>query len=532
MAKGELDADSVFLSNLAVLMDSKKKKYKLRTVTGRMAANALSLDGNPPLADPEKLLTENQDDKWYQHRGSFSNHMIAIHMDRFTGKPHHYLPAESFHAELPNERSYPFADSLTIPLEYRLLALTKFQGMADYLFPHKYLTDRNLDSVVLEMIPAFISCASRTEYEILLLKLSASLNDTHSSPFSRQVKNRAAIFRNGFIPPFDYQVFDEGIVITDTIIGKTCAAAGLKRGDLITHINAVPVKKIIDTLASLISVSNHSTLLYRLSAMSTNFMWRSSVPDFTLTVNGSAHRVRFTSSKDPDYEQLVNYIRRQLQPPVTPQPEITSDGIAIFRSEQFASMYENVDDTLIDRHIDSLLALAANQKAIIFDMRKFIDWGGLLYTYVPRYFAAAPHHFADYYMINRNRLGTYVRKWQPDTYLADSLAYRNKPYKGKVVILTGPGTLSQTEWNTMSLQKLFPQAVTIGTPSAGADGDEKIMNLPGGYKLPFTGNAIFYPDGTPAQRKGVKVDRLIPRTPASVLKADAVMEAAIGYIIE
>lgn len=195
-------------------------------------------------------------------------------------------------------------------------------------------------------------------------------------------------------------------------------------------------------------------------------------------------------------------------------------------------MYEDVEDALIDRHIDSLLELAAKQKAIIFDMRKFIDWGGFLYTYVPRYFASEPHHFADYYMMNRNTLGTYIRKWQPETYLADGLAYLNKPYKGKVVILTGPGTLSQTEWNVMSLQKLFPQAITIGTQSAGADGDEKVLNLPGGYKFNFTGNAIFYPDGTPAQRKGVKIDRLVPRTPASVMEGNAVMAEAMRYLAD
>lgn len=36
--------------------------------------------------------------------------------------------------------------------------------------------------------------------------------------FYRQLKNRAAIFRNAFIPPFSYEVFDKGILITDTIV--------------------------------------------------------------------------------------------------------------------------------------------------------------------------------------------------------------------------------------------------------------------------------------------------------------------------
>lgn len=43
----------------------------------------------------------------------------------------------------------------------------------------------------------------------------------------------------------------------------------------------------------------------------------------------------------------------------------------------------------------------------------------------------------------------------------------------------------------MSLQHIFPQSVTMGQRTAGADGDVTKVNLPGDYVLEFTGNGIF-----------------------------------------
>ena len=64
----------------------------------------------------------------------------------------------------------------------------------------------------------------------------------------------------------------------------------------------------------------------------------------------------------------------------------------------------------------------------------------------------------------------------------------------------------------MFLQHVFPQSLTIGTQTAGADGDIVRLTLPGGHKLEFSGNAIFYPNHREIQRKGVKIDKIIEPT--------------------
>ena len=82
-------------------------------------------------------------------------------------------------------------------------------------------------------------------------------------------------------------------------------------------------------------------------------------------------------------------------------------------------------------------------------------------------------------------------------------------YSGKVFIIVNPETRSASEWYTMSLQKIFPQSITIGQQTAGADGDVVKVNLPGNYLLEFTGNGIFYPDNSQTQQTGVRIDEVI-----------------------
>jgi hypothetical protein len=55
--------------------------------------------------------------------------------------------------------------------------------------------------------------------------------------------------------------------------------------------------------------------------------------------------------------------------------------------------------------------------------------------------------------------------------------------------------------------------------------------LPGGYAFPFSGNAIFYPDGTQAQRKGVKINKVVYPALDDITKGeDTQLKAALQWI--
>ena len=84
-------------------------------------------------------------------------------------------------------------------------------------------------------------------------------------------------------------------------------------------------------------------------------------------------------------------------------------------------------------------------------------------------------------------------------------------YKGKVVILVNASTQSSAEYTAMAFQSI-PGAVTIGSTTAGADGNVSEIMLPGGIRTMISGIAVLYPDGTEMQRKGIKIDRKVQPT--------------------
>ena len=61
-----------------------------------------------------------------------------------------------------------------------------------------------------------------------------------------------------------------------------------------------------------------------------------------------------------------------------------------------------------------------------------------------------------------------------------------------------------------------PGVVTIGSTTAGADGNISEIILPGGLRTVISGISVLYPDDTETQRKGVKIDRVVKPTIAGI----------------
>ena len=107
----------------------------------------------------------------------------------------------------------------------------------------------------------------------------------------------------------------------------------------------------------------------------------------------------------------------------------------------------------------------------------------------------------------------------------------NKLFKGQIVLLVNACTQSMAEYFTMFLQT-NSEVVTLGSQTAGADGDVTRIQLPYA-SFNITGAGICYPDGTNAQRNGVKIDMLVEPS-AEGLKhgVDEQLQAAINYLNE
>jgi len=79
--------------------------------------------------------------------------------------------------------------------------------------------------------------------------------------------------------------------------------------------------------------------------------------------------------------------------------------------------------------------------------------------------------------------------------------------------------------------RVAPEAVVIGSQTAGADGNVSRINLPGGIKTMISGIGVYYPDGTETQRIGIVPDIEIKPTIAGFREGtDELLEKAIEVI--
>ena len=77
-----------------------------------------------------------------------------------------------------------------------------------------------------------------------------------------------------------------------------------------------------------------------------------------------------------------------------------------------------------------------------------------------------------------------------------------------------------------------PQAVVVGSTTAGADGNVSPIPLPGGLRTLISGIGVFYPDKTPTQRVGIVPDLVVTPTIQGIREGrDEVLEVALRHIL-
>jgi C-terminal processing protease CtpA/Prc len=540
LASGVVDADSAFLTQLPVI-DEAKTPAAFNAVIGALlkTLNAAVKLSPAKVTNQGKVLTQNVDYSWYK-KDKFLSPAVAgqlgfIYNHRHTANDHYYYTPMHYVAELPHEKKYEFADSINVPYAYRMLAFAKIQAVVDYLYPHKYMMDNNWTTTVKKYIPLFAQAKTRLTYETLLLKLSANLEDTHSFSFYEGMKNRAGILHNVQYSPFDYTIVSgEQVLVTKIIIPEFCTRAGIKPGDIITAVNGKSMAGRINELSQLISASNRNALIYRIGIYQNNLLFATGGVTAKLTYkrNGVLKTTNIEWAGQLQKSLIVAYLNSKPAKNQSIQLAYAAPDIALFNIGDIVRYALNIPEDRIDASIDSILNLAANAKGIIFDMRGYPQWGGFMYAYVYKKFATSANAVhAQYYALNKQDIGTFRLLPETSVYHTTDFKPEGQPVKGKIIIIVNSETLSLSEFQTMQLQQTFPNSITIGEQSAGADGDEKMLPLPGGYDFNFTGNSIRYPDGTAAQRLGVKINKVVHPTVADILQdKDTLMQNAIDII--
>jgi C-terminal processing protease CtpA/Prc len=179
----------------------------------------------------------------------------------------------------------------------------------------------------------------------------------------------------------------------------------------------------------------------------------------------------------------------------------------------------------------AIMAKFKDTKAIIIDLRCY-PGGFMPFELTGRYFIPDKFQFVDFTTPVHHIPGYYQKLGIERELRKYGIKFKGNKnyYKGMVVVLVNEWTQSSAEYQTMAFQAT-PNCVVVGSQTAGADGNVSSLPLPRNIRTLFSGLGVFYPDGTNAQRAGVRIDHYVEPTIEGIRQGrDEVLEKALEII--
>ncbi|SFH19665.1 C-terminal processing protease CtpA/Prc, contains a PDZ domain [Pontibacter chinhatensis] len=378
----------------------------------------------------------------------------------------------------------------------RLLTLFRYWNIVEYFFPYKYQMDTNWDEVLSNMIPKFLHPKTELEYQLAILELVVSIDDSHAGYYNDTI---AAYFGHYWMPAH-FKLIDKRAIITGFYNDFLARVDDIRIGDIITRVDGQEVEGIFSQKEKYISGSNIS---------------RKKLNAFHSIFNGSSDSVQIEFIRNN--QTATKTIKRYLLDELNPKAK---------EAEKFKILKGNIGYVDMGRlelkDVEGIMEALKGTKAIIFDIRNHPKG---TFRSVANYISSKRNDFYKVIYPDLGYPGKFI--WRNGDQIGQS---GDLKYKGKVVLLVNERAQSHAEFTIMGLQT-GDNVTTIGSQTSGADGNVSVFELVGGHKTAITGIGIFYPDNTETQRKGVKIDIEVKPTVQGIIEGkDEVLEKAIEFV--
>jgi carboxyl-terminal processing protease len=510
VASGKINWDSVYVNNLP-LVEKAISKSQLNELLLSVVNNLGPIQTIQPAVLPDSLFTANHNLDWIDRSTLFTSTLKSklkeIYKYRNQGKNIFIKPGYDKVA-YSGERQY---ENMSFPNQnYRLLFLARFWNIINYFDPDKYLIGEDWDNALSRFIPKIMNTTDTVTYYKTLLQLAVSLHDGHAQlGLSYDETPINEIVFGKYTAPLFITIVNNTAVVRKPANDSLCTIANIKKRDIILSVNDVPVVKKIAQLKSYVSASNSASANENISRVLLNG------PDAFQKLKIKRGRQIFTVkvkcilTSQKNWGDIQNYTANK-----TGYKTIGNSIAYVYAMQVWKG------------NMDTVKSLIKSHKAVIFDGRNYQSNGDVFYNLFD-IFLPAPK------IID---MSTYVMPANPGYFEWKSSAkigrVNNTVYKGEVVILVDERAQSQGEYTAMAFQTI-PNAITIGSSTAGADGVKTYIPMGGKLTLSYSGYGVYYPDKRLTQRIGVKIDIQAKKTIESVIKdEDVALDAALKYLKE
>ncbi|MBC3787174.1 S41 family peptidase [Spirosoma utsteinense] len=405
-----------------------------------------------------------------------------------------------------------YADTLYPARNVRLLALFNFWSVINYFCPNKHLLKASWDKALLYFVPRFVFASDYKSYFWLLRELSAQLNDGHGEVLYQQsILPPAGI--TDYFAPFCVKYVEGKTIVVKSLNDKRSPTIG----DQLLSLDGIPLDTLVERWHQYAASSNEFSyrhLLHKVPLMS-----RSGDEPFAVEV------------RHPDGRQevfQVSPVRKEVYWPAMLGVYYAPVPKPYWRSLNDSTGYVRVN-SIYSHQVDSVWQALRDYKYIILDARGYPRDETIVQTIAAPFMGQTDTVCINAFpeishpLFSRNAVTLEAETVSP---LANFVAV---PQRKTFVLLCGQNA-SQAETNIMAWQKLL-HPVTIGLPTIGANGVSNTILMAGGYSSRYSGYAVYYPDGTPNQGLGVKIDIPVTLTKQGELGGqDEILERALRYI--
>jgi len=403
-----------------------------------------------------------------------------------------------------NEKKY---DENDYPAEnLRILSLARYWNIINYFFVYKNDINENWDKVLLDFIPKFINSKNTSEYHLAVQELSSKLYDCHSMVRSEHLDNK--VFGR-YTPNFRISYIDTIFVISK-IRTEKYNNRQLNVGDIILKINDTPIKERYDQLNKIFKGANPPSERRIICP----YLCSSTKDKMELTIlrNGEQKQIVIELRDYWDYQEEENRIASIFEKELLAK-EISS-GVYYLSLDNLSKSNLQMNLDKVKDATNLILDLRSGiNDPVIKDMANFI---------LPKESDFFMNTYSDVNHPGLLRIGSSYKLGKDD----------GNYFKGNVYVLVNENTQSSAEFSTMAFQ-MNPKTTVVGSQTAGSDGNIAMFHFPGNIQTVFTGIGIYYPDMSPTQRIGVKIDHNVKPTIKGISNGkDEILEKCISLIIE
>ncbi|TDO99105.1 S41 family peptidase [Flavobacterium sp. 245] len=386
---------------------------------------------------------------------------------------------------------------------HRLLELFSFWNAIQYHYVNKYLMDKNWLSQLDYFVDDFSNGTNQLKYELAKTRLIVALNDSHSYYFAKPVVDSILKFK----PPFGVNRVNDTLVIS-WVLNKLAKKDDLKLGDLIVEVDGMDIKSFSKQKISALFSSSNDAYLKKWDERWLMMNTKDSVKVKIKRENSVTFKYihLYKTIEDKDYSSLPFFrIEKEWQ---LIDNNIGYINLKTISKDQIKKAFEEFSTT----------------DGIIIDLRNYPK--NISGDDVAQYIYPEREKFIKvlFAMVNRPSLANYD---EPSISIIKdpfkSGSSNSKYYNKKIILLVNHYTQSKAEFIGMAIQA-SPNCFTVGEQTAGSVLNIAVFKMPDGTDVSFTSMGAFYPDGTSAQRKGLKIDSFVKENTSNFIMDQYIIE--------